>query len=149
MQVIKETRRRGTRRDLNGSRTNSEEPNPSGRNAIGLKHPNPTPFSIGTHLKSGSEHRPATKPKLFKPILYKSYCEGPFTCEPKDINGPQRNRVLTIVFLNFSLLFFILFSFFFLSTHFFSFPFSFFLFFFLLHTFPLSLSSLFFFPFFC
>ena len=96
MQIIKETRRRGTRRDLNGPRTNSEEPNLSGRDAIGLKHPNPTPFSIGTPLKSGSEHRPATKPKLFKPTLYKSYYEGPFMSEPKNINGPQRNRVLTI-----------------------------------------------------
>ena len=95
MQTIKEIRRRGTRRDLNGPRTNSEEPNLSGRDAIGLKHPNPTPFSIGTPLKSGSEYRPATKPKLFKPTLYKSYCEGPFMCKPKNINGPQRNRVLT------------------------------------------------------
>ena len=98
MQIIKETRRWGTRRDLNGPRTNSEEPNLSGRDDIGLKHPNPTPFSIGTHLKSGSEHRPAIKPKLFKPTLYKSYYEGPFTCEPENINGPQRNRVLTIFF---------------------------------------------------
>ena len=95
MQIIKETRRRGTRKDLNGPRTNSEEPNLSGRDAIGLKHPNPTPFPIGTPLKSGSEHRPATKPKLFKPTLYKSYCEGSFVYEPKNINGPQRNRVLT------------------------------------------------------
>ena len=92
MQFIKKTRRRGTRKDLNAPRTKSEEPNLIGRDAIGFKHPNPTPFP----LKSGSEHRPATKPKLFKPILYKSYCEGPFVCEPKNINGPQRNRVLTI-----------------------------------------------------
>ena len=96
MQIIKETRHRGTRRDLNGPRTNSEEPNLSGRDAIGLKYPNPTPFSIGTPLKSGSEHLPATKPKLFKPTLYKSYCEGPFMCEPKNIDGPQRNRVPTV-----------------------------------------------------
>ena len=87
------------RRDLNGPRTNSEEPNLNGRDAIGLKHPNPTPFSIGTPLKSGSEHRPATKPKLFKPTLYKSYCEGPFMCEPKNINGPQRNHVLTMIYI--------------------------------------------------
>ena len=97
MQTIKEIRRRGARRDLNGPRTNSEEPNLSGRDDIGLRRPNPTPFSIGTPLKSGSEHRPATKPKLFKPTLYKSYCEGTFMCEPKNINGPQRNRVLTII----------------------------------------------------
>ena len=37
-----------------------------------------------------------TKPKLFKPTLYKSYCEGSFVCEPNNIIGPQRNRVLTI-----------------------------------------------------
>ena len=92
MQFIKKTHRWGTRKDLNGPRTKSEEPNLIGRDAIGLKHPNPTPFP----LKSGSEHRPATKPKLFKPTLYKSYCEGPLVCEPKNINGPQRNRVPTI-----------------------------------------------------
>ena len=97
MQFIKKTHRRGTRKDLNGPRTKSEEPNLIGRDAIGLKHPNSTPFP----LKSGSEHRPATKPKFFKPTLYKSYCEGPFVCEPKNINGPQRNRVLTIIIKTF------------------------------------------------
>ena len=92
MQIIKKTRRRGTRKDLNGPRTKSEEPNLIGRDAIGLKHPNPIPFP----LKSGSEHRPVTKPKLFKPTLYKSYCEGSFVCKPNNSIGPQRNRVLTI-----------------------------------------------------
>ena len=91
MQIIKKTRRRETREDLNGPRTKSEEPNLIGRDAIGLKHPNPIPFP----LKSGSEHRPVTKPKLFKPTLYKSYCEGSFVCKPNNNIGPQRNRVLT------------------------------------------------------
>ena len=97
MQIIKKTRRRGTRNDLNGPRTKSEDPNLIGRDAIGLKHPNPTPFPMGIPLKSGSENRPATKPKLFKPTLYKSYCEGSFVCEPKNVNGPQRNRVPTVI----------------------------------------------------
>ena len=92
MQIIKETRRRGTRKDPNGPRTKSEEPNLIERRAIGLKHPDLTLFP----LKSGPERRPVPKPKLFKPTLYKSYCEGYFLCEPKNVNGPQRNRVLTI-----------------------------------------------------
>ena len=37
-----------------------------------------------------------TKGKLFKPTLYKSYCEGSFMCEPNIIIGPQKNRVPTI-----------------------------------------------------
>ena len=96
MQIIKKTRRRGTRNDLNGPRTKSEEPNLLGRDAIGLKYPNPTPFPIGIPLKSGSEYRPVTKAQLFKPTLYKSYCEGSFACEPNNIIGPQRIRVLTV-----------------------------------------------------
>ena len=88
MQIIKKTHRRGARKDLNGPRIKFEEPNLIGCDALGLKHPNPTPFPIGILLKSGSEHRPATKPKLFKPTLYKSCCEGSFVCEPKNINGP-------------------------------------------------------------
>ena len=91
----KKTRRRETREDLNGPRINSEEPNPIGCDAIGFKHSNPTPFSTGIPLKSGPKHRPVTKPKLFKPTLYKSYCEGSFVCEPDNIIGPPRNRVLT------------------------------------------------------
>ena len=50
----------------------------------------------GIPLNSSPEHRPVTKAQLFKPTLYKSYCEGSFACEPNDIIGPQRNRVLTI-----------------------------------------------------
>ena len=96
MQIIKKTRHRGTKKDLNGPRIKSEEPNLIGCDAIGLKHPNPTLFPIGIPLKSGPEHRPVTKPKLFKPTLYKSYCEGSFVCEPNNIVGPHRNRVLTI-----------------------------------------------------
>ena len=92
MQIMKETRRRGTRKDLNGPRTKSEETNLVERRAIRLKHPNLTPCP----LKLGPDHRPVTKPKLFKPTLYKSYCEGSFLCEPKNVNGPQRNRVLTL-----------------------------------------------------
>ena len=37
-----------------------------------------------------------TKGKLFKPTLYKSYCEGSFMCEPNILIGPQKNRVPTI-----------------------------------------------------
>ena len=50
----------------------------------------------GIPLNSSPEHRPVTKAQLFKPTLYKLYCEGSFACEPNDIIGPQRNRVLTI-----------------------------------------------------
>ena len=92
----KKTRRRETREDLNGPWIKSEEPNPIGCDAIGFKYSNPTPFSTGIPLKSGPKHRPVTKPKLFKPTLYKSYCEGSFVCEPDNIIGPPRNRVLTI-----------------------------------------------------
>ena len=52
---------------------------------------------IGIPLNSSPEHRPVTKAQLFKPTLYKSYCEGSFACEPNDIIGPQRNRVLTLI----------------------------------------------------
>ena len=96
MQIIKKTRRRVTRENLNSPRVKSEEPNPIGCDATGFKYSNPTPFSTGIPLESGPEHRPVTKPKLFKPTLYKSYCEGSFVCEPNDIIGPQRNRVPTI-----------------------------------------------------
>ena len=34
-------------------------------------------------------------PSLFKPTLYKSYCEGSFMYEPNIIIGPQKNRVPT------------------------------------------------------
>ena len=67
-----------------------------GCGAVGLKRSGPTPFSTGILLKSRSEHRPVTKAKLFKPTLYKSYCEGSFMREPNNIIGPQENRVLTI-----------------------------------------------------
>ena len=96
MQIIKKTRRQETREDLKGLRINSEEPNPIGCDAIGFKHSNPTLSSAGIPLKSGSEHRPVTKPKPFKSTLYKSHCEGSFVREPNNIYGPQRNRVLTI-----------------------------------------------------
>ena len=96
MQIIKKTRRRETREDLNGPRISSEEPNPVARDTIGFKHSDPTLSSVGIPLKSGSGHRPVTKPKLFKPTLYKSYCEGSFVCKPNNSIGPQRNRVLTI-----------------------------------------------------
>ena len=36
------------------------------------------------------------KGQPFKPTLYKSYCEGSFTCEPNIIIGPLNNRVPTI-----------------------------------------------------
>ena len=98
MQIIKKTRRRETREDLNGPRINFEEPNPVGCDAIGFKHSNPTLSSAGIPLKSGPEHRPVTKPKLFKSTLYKSYCEGSFVCEPNNSIGPQRTRVLTVAF---------------------------------------------------
>ena len=55
-----------------------------------------SPLSTGIPLKSRPEHRPVTKTKLFKPTLYKSYCEGSFMCEPNVIIGPQKNRVPTI-----------------------------------------------------
>ena len=96
MQIIKKTRCRVTRENLNGPRVKSEEPNPIGYDATGFKYSNPTPFSTGIPLKSRPKHRPVTKAKLFKPTLYKSYCEGSFMCEPNNINGPQRNRVPTI-----------------------------------------------------
>ena len=96
MQIIKKTRRRVTRENRNGPRVKSEEPNPIGCDATGFKYSNPTPFSTRLPLKLGPEHRPVTKPKLFKPTLYKSYCEGSFVCEPNNIIGPQRNRALTI-----------------------------------------------------
>ena len=64
-QIIKKTRRRVTREDLNGPRVKTEEPNPIGCDATGFKYSNPTPFSTGIPLKSGPEHRPVTKPKLF------------------------------------------------------------------------------------
>ena len=96
MQIIKKTCRRVTRENLNGPRVKSEEPNPKGCDATGFKYSNPTPFSTGIPLKSRPEHRPVTKPKLFKPTLYKSYCEGSFVYEPNNIIGPQRNRVPTI-----------------------------------------------------
>ena len=94
-EIIKKTRRRETREDLNGPRISSEEPNPVGRDTIGFKHSDPTLSSAGITLKSKSGHRPVTKPKLFKPTLYKSYCEGSFVCEPNNSIGPQRNRVPT------------------------------------------------------
>ena len=96
MQIIKKTQRQVTREDLNGPRIKSEEPNPIGCDAIGFKYSNPTPFSTGIPLKSGPEHCPVTKAKLFKPTLYKSYRKGSFMCVPTIIIGPQKNRVPTI-----------------------------------------------------
>ena len=95
MQIVKKIRRRVTRENLNGPRVKSEEPNPIGYDATGFKYSNPTPFSTGIPLKSRPEHRPVTKGKLFKPTLYKSYCEGSFMCEPNIVIGPRRNCVLT------------------------------------------------------
>ena len=48
--------------------------------------------------KTMNGHRPLTSGQLFKPTLYKSYCEGSFMCEPNIIIGPQRNRVPTLSF---------------------------------------------------
>ena len=55
----------GNQGNLNGPRVKSEEPNPIGYDAPGFKYSNPTPFSTGLPLKSGPEHRPVTKSKLF------------------------------------------------------------------------------------
>ena len=57
--------------------------------------PNPL-FPTGILLKSRPKHRPVTKVKLFKPTLYKSYCDGSLKCEPNNTIGPQENRVPTI-----------------------------------------------------
>ena len=43
------------------------------------------------------EHCPVTSGWLFKPTLYKSYCGGPLLCQPKNVSGPQRNRVPTVL----------------------------------------------------
>ena len=42
---------------------------------------------------TGQRH--LTNGQLFKPTLYKLYCEGPLLREPKNVSGPRRNRVLT------------------------------------------------------
>ena len=96
MQITKKTHRRVTKVGPQWSSDQVRGVQPHRCDAIGFKYSNPTPFSTGIPLKSGPEHCPVTKPKLFKPTLYKSYCEGSFVCEPNNINGPQRNRVLTI-----------------------------------------------------
>ena len=79
-----------------GPRIRSEEPHLTGRVVVGLKRLNPPPLSFMNFSKSRSQYCPVPKPKLFEPTLYKSYCEGSFTRGPKNVNGPRRNRVLTI-----------------------------------------------------
>ena len=74
----------------------SEESNPSGYDAVGLGCSGRTLFLHEPPLKSGPNYCPVIKDKSFKPILYKSYCEGSFTYEPNVILGPLNNRDLTI-----------------------------------------------------
>ena len=77
-------------------RTKSEESNSSSYDAVGLGCSGQTLFYMNPTLKSGPDHRPVIKGKPFKPILYKSYCEGSFMHEPNVILGPLNNRIPTI-----------------------------------------------------
>ena len=70
-------------KDHKGPRIKSEEPILRSGSLAGLLTFRPGPFSTGTFLKSKLDHRPVTKPKLFKPTLYKSYCEGSLPREPQ------------------------------------------------------------------
>ena len=83
-------------KDHKGPRIKFEEPILRSGSLAGLQTFRPSPFSAGTFLKSRPDHRPVTKPKLFKPTLYKSYCEGSLPREPKNVTGPRWNRVPTI-----------------------------------------------------